>query len=541
MRGLSGCTKFWWESLDKKYIDVRREDKNFDLSIWVLYSTKKINSTDSSSEDQGLIVADDTKEIWIPVFVLENKMKSLPYREQLEEYVDKAFDIWAKGTNAKKANVNKAIKNYNQLKKECEISFVLLSLLDSPNSQLKAPISIIYKNTPKSFEWKCKNYYDLFTVMKQCHPSSHVDIDNSFYDKIVKDYMSFIENLYQLALTDWKIIEKEDYISQVFPQKLPKNSIGYCKLLELQNLRIADIKEKICYDQLLCLLLKRLESENIHPQRVVKGSFSEERNEYGFLCRTNYFHNVGLFEIIFMINKKENSNDEPFFLTIQIQGNYYTHGISGKNIVETHDVIVSNGKKKKENAIGKFFDNKGYDKSDWKKKLKFFFDIERNPSKPVNCFPRHKNLKWKNKGEYYKYGSVFVYQCAEITTGITVENLIDLIVADVRRINKNLNITEEKNIVYFESDDEFTDFCIAPNAVVKRSADGTLSVEGQYSDMYKKYIEEGKTFIIKDEDSQVYKHQCVSKRVPVQGTGRSATVQLPVQNLEQYFEDLEDE
>ena len=102
-------------------------------------------------------------------------------------------------------------------------------------------------------------------------------------------------------------------------------------------------------------------------------------------------------------------------------------------------------------------------------------------------------------------------------------------------------MTEEKNIVYFESDEEFTDFCVAPYAIVKRSADGTLSVEGQHSDMYKKYIEEGKTFIIKDEDSQVYKHQCVSKRVPVQSTGRSATVQLPVQNLEQYFENLEDE
>ena len=111
----------------------------------------------------------------------------------------------------------------------------------------------------------------------------------------------------------------------------------------------------------------------------------------------------------------------------------------------------------------------------------------------------------------------------------------------IKRINNLINMTEEKNIVFFESDDEFTDFCIAPYAVVKRSSDGTLSVEGQYSDMYKKYIEEGKTFVIKDEDSRVYKHQCVSKRVSVQGTGRCATVQLPVQNLEEYFEDLEDE
>lgn len=339
-----------------------------------------------------------------------------------------------------------------------------------------------------------------------------------------------------------EIKEKEDYISQVFPQKLPKNSIGYCKLLELQKLRIADIKEKICYDQLLCLLLKRLESENIHPQRVVKGSFSEERNEYRFLCRTNYFHNVGLFEIIFMINKKENSNDEPFFLTIQIQGNYYTHGISGKNIVETHDVIVSNGKKKKENAIGKFFDNKGYDKSDWKNKLKFFFDIERNPSKPENCFPRHKNLKWKNNGEYYKYGSVFVYQCAEIITGITVENLIDLIVADVRKINKNLNITEEKNIIYFESDEEFVDFCLAPYGIIVYGKDGAPPTwKGEYTEQYKDAVRKGMTFVIKDEDSEVFKHQCVAKVVPIQGTDRSAGVKLPVQNLEQYFEDLEDE
>ena len=101
------------------------------------------------------------------------------------------------------------------------------------------------------------------------------------------------------------------------------------------------------------------------------------------------------------------------------------------------------------------------------------------------------------------------------------------------------------NIFFFESDDEFTDFCIAPYAVVKRSSDGTLFVEGQYSDMYKKYIEQGKTFIIKDENSQVYKRQCVSKRVPVKiddfpSYDRLTLVQLPVQNLKPYFEDLED-
>jgi len=106
-------------------------------------------------------------------------------------------------------------------------------------------------------------------------------------------------------------------------------------------------------------------------------------------------------------------------------------------------------------------------------------------------------------------------------------------------------IENENNIIFFESDDEFTDFCIAPYAVVKRLSDGTPFVEGQYSDMYKKYIEQGKTFIIKDENSQVYKRQCVTKRVPVKiddlpSYDRLTVVQLPVQNLEEYFEDLED-
>ena len=104
-------------------------------------------------------------------------------------------------------------------------------------------------------------------------------------------------------------------------------------------------------------------------------------------------------------------------------------------------------------------------------------------------------------------------------------------------------MTEENDIIFFESDEEFADFCIAPYAVVKRSADGKPFVEGQYSDMYKKYIEEGKTFIIKDEDSQVFKRKRVSKVVPVKvddfpSYNRPRCVWLDVQNLEQYFKIL---
>ena len=96
---------------------------------------------------------------------------------------------------------------------------------------------------------------------------------------------------------------------------------------------------------------------------------------------------------------------------------------------------------------------------------------------------------------------------------------------------------ESNNTIYFESDDEFTEFCVAPYAVVKQSEKGTYYVEGEYSDEYLDCIEQGKTFVIKDEDSVVFDRQCVSKRVSVQGTSRTTLVQLPVENLEEYWED----
>lgn len=71
----------------------------------------------------------------------------------------------------------------------------------------------------------------------------------------------------------------------------------------------------------------------------------------------------------------------------------------------------------------------------------------------------------------------------------------------------------KSNILFFENDDEFADFCIAPYAIVKISEKGNPYYEGEFSEIYLKAIEEGKKFVIKDEDSKVYKRSSVSARV----------------------------
>ena len=100
------------------------------------------------------------------------------------------------------------------------------------------------------------------------------------------------------------------------------------------------------------------------------------------------------------------------------------------------------------------------------------------------------------------------------------------------------------DILFFETDEEFTEFCVAPYAETKKNDNGSDYIVGDYSDEYKKCIEQGKKFIIKDEDSQVFKRQCVTKRVPVFNNGDCVTaredypVQLSVKNLEEYDESL---
>jgi len=419
MHTLSGQKEaFWWKSIDQSRIEVRREFRNFDLSIWIL---------DNPNETEE-------EERWIPVLILENKMKSLPYREQLEEYVHKAFVYWRKGrTNV---NVKKEIdeaKKYKVWKTNHGITLIVLSLLKPTNfSGLEQPINekILYgRKIPQeisiNFSWVCKTYHDLFNAIKNggYKPKGNPE----FFNNILYDYSTFIDNLYKIANDDWQICSTDCYKERLCPRDLSDDNDEKKKIIQLDGLRIADIREKVCYDQLLNLLIEKMKAKGFNNvQRLKSEDFSPKKKIRGeFRCRTNYFRNVGLFEAIFLIKERDSSieNDEPFFLAIQIQGNNYTHGISGKNIVKTVD---------KENKIGDFFKNKNLDENTWKSNLKFFFDFDRSQDKIAG-------LNIKEKGAFYKFSTNYIYQCAEIPDTLTIDQLINIILTDVSSIETEKN------------------------------------------------------------------------------------------------------
>ena len=87
----------------------------------------------------------------------------------------------------------------------------------------------------------------------------------------------------------------------------------------------------------------------------------------------------------------------------------------------------------------------------------------------------------------------------------------------------------DSNIIYFNNDDEFFNFCVNPEIVINETTDANGNPGCYYTfnftDVYNSCIRDGKKFIIMDDNSRIFKNKCVSYR----------TITKPVENLEPYF------
>lgn len=91
------------------------------------------------------------------------------------------------------------------------------------------------------------------------------------------------------------------------------------------------------------------------------------------------------------------------------------------------------------------------------------------------------------------------------------------------------------NIIYFDNDQEFYDYSVIPEltpiAYTDKSGTERYYTDFSFTPQYHNAINNGMTFIIKDEDSQIYKHGGVSYR----------TIFKEVPNLEPWFDDEDEE
>ena len=147
MHGLADVKRFWWEDSycpDKNNLEVRRESQSFDLSIYILVEKAKRGEKEETQK-------------WIPVLVLENKVKSIPYKKQLERYKEKAKKEWRK-------------KDWQDGR---YITFILLSLWqDLPDDIL--PSGQTNSSGPKC-NWTNKSYFDLSGLLSKENVHSYFE------------------------------------------------------------------------------------------------------------------------------------------------------------------------------------------------------------------------------------------------------------------------------------------------------------------------------------------------------------------------------
>lgn len=384
MHKLANVDSFWWETGCK--VEVRRESRNFDLSIYV-----------QIPKDQQ----DDTlRERWVPVLVLENKMKSLPYHEQLQRYFNKAFSEWP----------------FKDLQAVCvsnpqPITFILLSLYTenkTPNFlECEYTRKCYKKDVQFKYEWIHKNYLDLHGYLNG--NNSHTSF-TQLDCLVLEDYRNFIEALHHIAQDDWKVNGNDDFVGKIYPWAIN----GY-QGDEQHELRIDDIRQKVHYSQLQRMLEEALKNAGIVAYHVSVGKTNEIH--YG----TSFAHNIGILEIA--VKYPANLDDSYIFL--QLQGNSYCHALckyKGKVV----DVL-----RDRESELA-FWLGKNT------AQIKYPNSLKSNKILPSNPNPRARDNNFPN---FYYYGDGFIYQKVEIPKGVTVNDVISSMIEDIKTITSNLPIT----------------------------------------------------------------------------------------------------
>lgn len=340
-----GCKADW----SNAEWNVKREYNNFDLCIT---SDKKI------------------------VMVLENKVKSIPTKAQLDEYVEKL-----------KKEEKQDVKN---------IDLILLSLSTS------FPDKNAIEGEKK---WQIRNYDHLCTAMRE-----HIQLINNQYHKaLIEDYCSFVATLHECS-ESWKVKDSSPFL-------LPNDS----NRKELKELRIADLQDKIWYSQLLEKLNSRLEENN--QWDVQSGMDIKKIAKDNSACLTKIFTNFGFTHVEGLLEAKIKVSQD-YVLLIQIQGNKYRRAIEW--------IKEDQGDHNKFWEITKdIMNKKGFSFFQFKKNDPINFPSICNNEKTIKATTRNGETQ-----NFNKYGAKFLYQYKVIKEDATVSAVLDAIMKDLVSIKE---------------------------------------------------------------------------------------------------------
>lgn len=207
--------------------------------------------------------------------VIENKVKSLPYERQLEEYAE-------------------------AMKGRPYVSFLLLSL-SKPYFLDENGSTITLRNGPA---WHYLSYAGLAGRLQKIQPA--VAILNEYHGQLLADYIGFIRNLDDLN----RLFEMrpDDELSDFFG--------GGEGRTELRGIRLHDMVDKLRYGQLAEAVAERLEK---HGVEVIRDGWEKGRPGQVFI-ESGMTRGMGLFDLKYVI-REAGGLGSACILGLQLQSN----------------------------------------------------------------------------------------------------------------------------------------------------------------------------------------------------------------------------
>lgn len=285
---LQNC--FGAEGFDFKQNDmtVKREYMNFDFCICDNKDSNKVR------------------------FVLENKFKSLPYQEQLEEYQEK-------------------VETSN---KNSEVHYCLLSLAQG------------YKDFG---DWKVVTYEEYAEALRKANESKN---NNLFKKELINTYCNFIKTFSDHIKESLKEVCDKDIINSDAKWDVLTNHQEFCEI------RCNDVWQKIVMQHCAKILANKIKDDfgveaiMAHSDKDIWQKKGTE-NQGKFFTMVNYFHGEAFLELKYLLPGKG-------ILAFQQQGN---HPLRIGILAMSKKYIVTTPKKKKpkewQNKVVKYINECG--------------------------------------------------------------------------------------------------------------------------------------------------------------------------------------
>lgn len=319
-----------------------------------------------------------------PVLILENKVKSLPYFEQIDKYHKKVIE--------KKAW------------KDCNISYVLLTLIDD---------FIDRERIEK--EWIIVSYKELADSLNILNLGCQNNVYQHF---IIDDYRYLVNTLISIK-DNWTFSDT---------LLLDENNVK-----GLNGLRILDLAQKLQINRLYLELVNKITNVGI---AIKSESFWNLKNtKHKMKIGIGYSNKSALLDIVVFldkdINKIEDKKDNINTLHIQLQGSQYRHAYEFEIDQKQYDILAKSIARskaytekvaaisKKEPTINNYSEWLGQSLNN---------QILTGTLKP--SLNSYNSYKGKGNGKC----SLFIYHYYEINQKAKIYNIVDYLIDDIRQI-----------------------------------------------------------------------------------------------------------